>query len=103
MIEITLGGSNAPICHGAGITTTTLSDIIHEIEFVNARGEIQRITADNKDLIKSAAGAFGLIGVTTSLTFKMDPMTYANFSCFKEDILEGVPFPANYYNLQNIP
>jgi hypothetical protein len=28
MVEITFGGSNAPICHGAGFKTTTLSDLV---------------------------------------------------------------------------
>jgi len=41
MVEITWGGSNAPICHGAGRLHGTLSDLVTEVEFVNAVGELQ--------------------------------------------------------------
>ena len=38
MVEITWGGSNAPICHGAGSRHKTLSDLVTEVEFVNVKG-----------------------------------------------------------------
>ena len=44
MVEITWGGSNAPICHGAGLRNRTLSDLVTEVEFVNARGELQTVS-----------------------------------------------------------
>lgn len=75
MVEITYGGSNAPICHGAGLTTKTLSDLVAAIEFVNADGELQ--TVDDPDLLRTAAGCFGLLGVVTSLTLRLDAMSYA--------------------------
>lgn len=40
MIEITFGGSNAPICHGAGINTQTLSDLVYELEYVDCNGKL---------------------------------------------------------------
>ena len=40
MIEITFGGSNAPICHGTGYHSKTLSDLVKGMSFVNANGEI---------------------------------------------------------------
>ena len=43
MVEITWGGSNSPICHGAGLRNQTLSDLVTEIEFVNAKGELQTV------------------------------------------------------------
>jgi len=75
MSEISWGGSNAPICHGAGLRHQTLSDLVHELELVNARGELQVI--NDKEVIKAAAGCFGLLGIVVSLTLKVDPMTYA--------------------------
>ena len=96
MIEITFGGSNAPICHGSGVSTKTLSDYIYEIEFVNCLGNIQRVSADNPDgkkLLRSAAGAFGLIGITTHLTYKLDKMTHANFVSEFKDPFETIPVP----------
>lgn len=52
MVEITFGGSNAPICHGAGIKNRTLSDLVAAIEFVNANGEVT--TVDDPRLLWSA-------------------------------------------------
>lgn len=75
MVEITLGGSNAPICHGAGWKNETLSDLVTEIEFVNANGELQ--TVNDPQQLKAAAGCFGLLGIVTAITLKLDPMTYA--------------------------
>lgn len=41
MVEVTFGGTNAPICHGSGFTTKTLSDLVVEVEYVDAKGDIQ--------------------------------------------------------------
>jgi FAD/FMN-containing dehydrogenase len=57
MVEITIGGSNAPICHGAGLRHKTLSDYVRRIEYVDCHGEKQ--TIDDRDLIRAAAGACG--------------------------------------------
>ena len=43
--------------------------------------------------MQSASGCFGLLGVVTHLTLRVDPMTYAHFTTFKEDILLAVPLP----------
>ena len=40
-VMITYGGSNATICHGGGLHTQTLSDLVLEMELVNANGELQ--------------------------------------------------------------
>ena len=40
-VMITYGGSNATICHGSGLHTQTLSDLVLELEFINANGELQ--------------------------------------------------------------
>ncbi len=75
MSEITIGGSNATICHGAGWRNRTLSDLVVAVEFVNARGELQEV--DDPRLLKAAAGAFGVLGIVTALTIKLDRMTFA--------------------------
>lgn len=89
MVEICIGASNAPICHGAGWDKKTLSDLVHEIEFVNAKGELQ--TVNSPELLKSAAGAFGLLGITTAITLKLDKMSYASFKPAKIDTCFAVP------------
>jgi len=55
MVEITFGGSNGPICHGAGIQHNTLSDYVRRIEYVDCHGQHQIV--DDSNLIKAAAGA----------------------------------------------
>ena len=40
-VMITYGGSNAMLCHGAGLTTQTLSDLVTEMELVDANGELR--------------------------------------------------------------
>jgi hypothetical protein len=79
MREITLGGSNAPICHGSGINEQTLSDLVYGMEIVNSMGEVvkfNRKTHSDK-IMNVIAGSFGLFGVTVSLTLKAKPMKYA--------------------------
>lgn len=90
MVEITWGGSNAPICHGAGINHKTLSDLVTEIEFINPLGQLQ--TVSDPDLIKSAAGCFGLLGIVTAITVKLDKMTYAHLKPTKQPLALTIPY-----------
>jgi hypothetical protein len=60
MVEITFGGSNAPICHGAGLSTSTLSDLVAEVQYVDANGVLQSVS--DPEELKAAAGCFGLVG-----------------------------------------
>ena len=76
-LMITYGGSNATITHGAGINNKNLNDIVLKLEFVNALGNLQVI--DDPVKLKSTSGAFGLLGIVTAITFKMDKMTYARY------------------------
>ena len=91
MVEITIGGSNAPMCHGAGRRHQTLSDLVRVIEYVDANGTLQKVT-DAKQL-KAAAGSFGLLGIVTHLTLEFQPMTYANMKPTKIPVMQAVPPP----------
>ncbi|KAL6411673.1 oxidoreductase [Ilyonectria robusta] len=91
MVEITLGGSNAPICHGAGRRNMTLSDLVRKIEYVDANGEIQYV--DNPDHLRAASGCFGLMGVVTHITMEFPPMTYAQLAPKKMPVIRAVPPP----------
>ena len=42
-VMITYGGSNAMLCHGSGLATQTLSDMVIEMELVDANGELRVI------------------------------------------------------------
>lgn len=91
MVEITLGGSNAPICHGAGRQHQTLSDLVRSIEYIDANGNLR--TVDKPEYLRAAAGCFGLMGVVTHLTLEFQPMTYANMTPVKIPVMKAVPPP----------
>lgn len=94
LVENTLSGTISSICHGAGHSNKTLSDLVEEIEFVNARGELQTITkATQPDLMRAAAGSFGLLGVITSITLKFDKMSYALTDPQFVDLSKTIPLP----------
>ncbi|KAF2478349.1 uncharacterized protein BDR25DRAFT_330802 [Lindgomyces ingoldianus] len=89
LVEVTIGGVNGPICHGAGISHKTLSDYVRRIEYVDCNSKLQVV--DDPYLIKAAAGALGLLGVVTHITFELDAMTYAVMKPVKEDVGLGIP------------
>ncbi|KAF5344803.1 hypothetical protein D9758_014414 [Tetrapyrgos nigripes] len=94
MIEITFGGSNAPICHGAGITTSTLSDLVAEVEYVDPQGNIQ--TVSDPEELRAASGCFGLLGVVLSVTLRVDKMQTAVMQPQKIPVQLAIPPPPNY-------
>ncbi|KAI8200792.1 L-gulono-1,4-lactone dehydrogenase [Colletotrichum sp. SAR 10_65] len=91
MVEITMGGSNAPICHGAGRRHKTLSDIVRRIDYVDANGEARSVT--KPEHLRAASGAFGLMGVVTHITFEMPPMTYAQLNPKTVPVTHAIPPP----------
>ncbi|GAB1316375.1 hypothetical protein MFIFM68171_06585 [Madurella fahalii] len=93
MVEMTVGGTNAPICHGAGRRHGTLSDIVRKVEYVDCHGKLQVVS--NPDHLRAAAGCFGLMGVVTHLTLEFQPMTYALMKPEKLPVLRAIPPPAD--------
>lgn len=94
LVENTFSGTISSICHGAGHNNKTLSDLVEEIEFVNAKGEIQVINkAAQPELMKAAAGSFGLLGVITSITLKLDKMGYALTDPTLVKLAQAIPPP----------
>ncbi|KAF2711582.1 hypothetical protein K504DRAFT_532151 [Pleomassaria siparia CBS 279.74] len=89
LVEVTIGGVNGPICHGAGISHKTLSDYVRRIEYIDCNGKLQMV--DDLYLLKAAAGGFGLLGVITHITFELDAMTYAVMQPLESDVGLGVP------------
>jgi hypothetical protein len=94
MVEITFGGSNAPICHGAGLSTSTLSDLVAEVQYVDANGVLQTVS-DPKEL-RAAAGCFGLLGPVTQLTLRVDMMRMAVMNPVKLRTALAIPPPDGY-------
>ncbi|KAM0317621.1 hypothetical protein ACHAPQ_010947 [Fusarium lateritium] len=91
MVEITMGGSNAPICHGAGRQNQTLSDLVRKIEYVDANGEVQSV--EKPEHLRAASGCFGLMGVVTHITMEFPPMSYALLAPEKMPVIQAVPPP----------
>lgn len=92
MTEITVAGLITVICHGAGLSTQTLSDLVAEIEYIDANGNIQ--TIKDPEQLKAASGSMGVFGIITSVTLKLDKMTYANLvTQEKKPLLFTIPPP----------
>ena len=89
LVEVTIGGVNGPICHGAGRRHKTTSDQVRKIEYVDANGVHQQVS--DPKLLKAAAGCFGLMGVVTHITFELDAMTYAVLEPRKPHISLAIP------------
>lgn len=81
------------MCHGAGRAHQTISDLVRRVEYVDANGQLQAVTDKDPELLKSAAGCFGLIGVVTHITLAFDPMTYAVMRPVKVPVIETIPPP----------
>ena len=94
MVEITFGGSNGPICHGAGFSTTTLSDLVAELQYVDANGVVQ--TVSDPAELRAAAGCFGLLGPVTQLTLRVDRMKMAVMQPIKIRTALAIPPPDGY-------
>ncbi|KAH7049240.1 hypothetical protein B0J12DRAFT_574246 [Macrophomina phaseolina] len=89
LVEVTIGGVNGPICHGGGRRHSTISDYVRRIEYVDVNGVVQ--TIDDPRHLRAAAGAFGLLGVVTHITFELDAMTYAVLEPRKVDVGLALP------------
>ena len=85
----TIGGVNAPICHGAGAGKGTVSDYVRRIEYVDANGNLQSVSDPGQ--LRAAAGCFGLLGVVTNITYELDAMTYAIMKPLKVDVAQAIP------------
>ena len=76
------------------MSTKTLSDLVVAVEFVNARGEVQIV--EDKELLKAVAGSFGLFGVMTKLTLRMDEMKIAKMNTKKVPVQLTIPPPDGF-------
>ncbi len=77
MMLMSYGGTTSTICHGGGRAHPAISDLVVAVEYVDAGGNVQVV--DDPEELKVAAGAFGLLGVLLSVTFRMDEMTHASY------------------------
>lgn len=75
ILNLPISSACVTIPHGKGLQCTTVCDLIHEIEFVNAAGKFQKLTAyfaEEQELMKTACASLGLIGIPVSLVLKLE-------------------------------
>lgn len=91
IVETTFGGTISAMCHGAGINHPSLSDLVTEVEYVNANGEVRTVT--DPALLRAAAGA---LGVVTAYTVRLDKMTYTSMRPRRVPVELAIPPPQEY-------
>lgn len=69
--------------------------MVYEIEYVDANGKVQKINRKDGDLLSTASGCFGLLGVVTRLTLVLDKMTIAHMEPKKLPVIEAIPPPSD--------
>ncbi|KAG8798986.1 hypothetical protein FRC16_006131, partial [Serendipita sp. 398] len=94
VLAVTFGGTNSTICHGAGLSTSTLSDLVKEIEYVDAHGNLQRVS--DPEELKAASGCFGFLGIVVSITIQMETMTIAEMRPTQVPVVLAIPPPKGY-------
>ncbi|CCO36211.1 hypothetical protein BN14_10339 [Rhizoctonia solani AG-1 IB] len=94
MVEITFGGSNAPICHGSGLGSTTLSDLVEEFYYIDPNGE--RKCIKDRDQLRAASGCFGLLGICTAVTLRLEAMTMAVMNPVRQPLPLAIPPPPEF-------
>ena len=72
--HITVAGACATATHGSGITNGNLSTAVSAIEFVNALGDVIKISRDNNaEQFYGAVVALGALGIVTKVTLDLVP------------------------------
>jgi hypothetical protein len=94
VLAVTMGGTNATICHGAGLSTSTLSDLVVEVCYIDASGQEQSISDPTE--LKAASGCFGLLGIVTSITLQVEEMTIAEMRPAQVPVVLAIPPPEGH-------
>jgi hypothetical protein len=89
LVETTTAGITQAICHGAGRRHKSCADFVVEVEVVNCKGDVKKIT--DLDVVRSTAGGLGLFGVVLSQVFFLDPMRVAVLRPERVPALLAVP------------
>ena len=72
MVEVNWCGGLGTCSHGAGKDHRPICDTVVELEFMNCKGERQKINKwKHPELMGSAAGSLGLIGLYLFVTIEM--------------------------------
>lgn len=72
--HISVAGACATATHGSGVNNGNLATTVSVIEFIDAEGELRRLTReDDGDKFNGAVVALGSLGVITRLTLDVQP------------------------------
>jgi xylitol oxidase len=72
--HISVAGACSTATHGSGINNGNLATAVSGIEFVNAKGDIVRLTREKDgDTFRGAVVGLGALGVVTRLTLEVQP------------------------------
>ena len=63
------------------------------MEYVDGNGTLRKIDISTPDILRAAAGCFGLIGVVTHLVLELDPLSCALMEPRKVPVIEAIPPP----------
>jgi hypothetical protein len=92
LTRVTIGGTNGTICHGAGRRHRTINDQVRAIAYIDATATHRLIS--NPSHLRAAAGSFGLLGITTHITYELERMSYALMNPLKLDMALAIPPPS---------
>lgn len=88
--------------HGAGHKTKTLSDLVDRIEYVDPNGTLQSIPSvqspnddKSKQALSVASGCFGLLGVVTHITLRLEQMSVAEMKPTIIPLFQAIPLPSD--------
>ncbi|TWU71087.1 hypothetical protein ED733_002519 [Metarhizium rileyi] len=76
--------------HGAGTETQTLSDLVNQIECVDAHRILWKPEHEKKRFFLLLAGCFGLLGEATHTTFVLDEMRIAVMKLLELPLIEAI-------------
>jgi alditol oxidase len=71
--HISIAGAVATATHGSGILHGNLATSVAELEFVNAAGEIVKLSRADGDIFNGAVVNLGALGIVTRLTLDLVP------------------------------
>ena len=71
-----------------------MSDLVVELTYVDARGDLQ--TINDPAELRAASGAFGLLGVVVSITLQLDTMGVVDMMPVKVPVALAIPPPKGY-------
>jgi len=71
--HISVAGSVATATHGSGVKNGNLATSVSAIEFVNAEGDIVRLSRNDGERFHGAVVGLGALGIVTKLTLDLQP------------------------------